>query len=113
VESDRSRWPYCYGESYHGLMMWSGHDRDTESVGVPVAGHDCHPSIRGWARAAVLRAVDELKFELVEAMWLVDVCDLSYREAAAATRSTEAVFVRRLHHARRELQRLYPGSLGD
>ncbi|NNF53037.1 MAG: hypothetical protein HKN03_01210 [Acidimicrobiales bacterium] len=63
-------------------------------------------------RVVVLTSLDEMDFDAVEALWLVDICDLSYRDAAAATRAPVTVFAQRLHDARRELRRNYASWFG-
>lgn len=48
----------------------------------------------------MLVALDQLDFASAEAIWLVDVCNLSYQDAAISTHTTVDVFARRLHDAR-------------
>lgn len=50
--------------------------------------------------AAVRHAADRLPFEQAHALWLIDVCGLTYAQAAEETGITPKRFARRLHAAR-------------
>ena len=63
----------------------------------------CHPSVKASERRCILAALDRMSFHSVEAVWLVDVCELSYEEAATAARTTLPDFAKRLHRARHQV----------
>lgn len=71
--------------------------------GLRLLAFRCHPATRGYRRQQILASLDQMDLASVEAVWLVDVCGLSYKAAAISTHSTVAVFTRRLHAARVEL----------
>ena len=50
---------------------------------------------------AVREAADRLPIKQAEAVWLVDVCGLSYADAASAAGVSRDTLARRLHRARR------------
>ena len=60
---------------------------------------DAHDE-RRYARDRVLRATEELSFEQVQALWLVDICHYNYRSAAQSTGTSTPELTRRLHSAR-------------
>lgn len=55
--------------------------------------------------SAVRLATNHLPFEEAEALWLVDVCDYTYREAAARAGVKQDIFARRIRSARQDLRR--------
>lgn len=57
-----------------------------------------------WGPDDVHAVVDELPFEAVEALWLVDMCGLKYRDAARVACCSRSTFARQLHQARREIR---------
>lgn len=88
---------FCYRRSHHPLG----------SVAPPVRSRP--PSLIS-TRAVVVQSLDEMRFDAVQALWLVDICDLSYQDAAAAARTSVTVFAERLHDARRELRQNYASA---
>lgn len=54
---------------------------------------------------SVLASADRLPFLLAESLWLVDVCGLSYAEAAAEIGVPRDAVADRLHKARSEIAR--------
>lgn len=55
--------------------------------------------------AAVRHATDRLPLDQAHALWLVDVCGLTYAEAAAETGITPKRFAKRLHTARTTIRK--------
>lgn len=54
---------------------------------------------------AVRHATDRLPLDQAHALWLVDVCGLTYADAAAETHTTPKRFAKRLHTARTTIRK--------
>ncbi len=54
-------------------------------------------------RGRLLAAIDALPYESAVALWLVDVCQCSYRDAASITNISLHQFTNNLHATRRHL----------
>ncbi len=63
-----------------------------------------------YARHRVLEATEDLSFEQVQALWLVDVCHYNYRSAARSTGTSTPELTRRLHSARTAIRRRLSSS---
>ena len=87
-----------------------------------VAGHDVCAFVTWWTQHvialggprrspsrptssgdALLAAADQLPIQQAQALWLVDVCALSYAEAAAEAGVDPPILAGRLHRARRQI----------
>ena len=55
--------------------------------------------------AAVRHATDRLPLDQAHALWLVDVCGLTYAQAAAETGTNPKRFAKRLHTARTTIRK--------
>lgn len=64
-----------------------------------------HDDEHRYARHRVLEATEDLSFEQVHALWLVDVCHYNYRSAAQCTGTSTPELTRRLHSARTTIRR--------
>lgn len=69
------------------------------------APRDLSPAEHDTFEAAVRHAADRLPLDQTHAVWLVDVCGLTYAEAAAETRTTPNRFAKRLHTARTTIRK--------
>ncbi|MEL7207895.1 MAG: hypothetical protein AAGK32_06625 [Actinomycetota bacterium] len=65
---------------------------------------DAHDEQR-YARHRVLEATEDLSFEQLQALWLVDVCNYNYRSAAQSTCTSIPELTRQLHRARTSIRR--------
>ncbi len=66
---------------------------------------DSGPAEHDTFDAAVHHAADRLPLEQAHALWLVDVCGLTYAQAANETGTTPKRFAKRLHAARSTIRK--------
>ncbi len=66
---------------------------------------DPSPAYHETFEAAVRHATDRLPLDQARALWLVDVCDLTYAQAATETGTTPKRFATRLHAARTTIRK--------
>lgn len=66
---------------------------------------DASPVVHETFDAAVRNATDRLPIDQAHALWLVDVCGLTYAQAANETGITPRRFTKRLHAARSTIRK--------
>ena len=66
---------------------------------------DPSPAEHETFESAVRHATDRLPLDQAHAVWLVDVCGLTYAEAAAETDTNPKRFTKRLHTARTNIRK--------
>lgn len=71
----------------------------------PTSPTDSGPEEHDTFDAAVRHAADRLPLEQAHALWLVDVCGLTYTQAANETGTTPKRFAKRLHAARSTIRK--------
>ena len=69
---------------------------------------DSGPAQHDTFGAAVRHAADRLPLDQAHALWLVDVCGLTYAQAADETGITPKRFAKRLHAARSTIRKALP-----
>ena len=83
------------------LVTWSSHYVLCLAPGSGSSDHD--HATEQVSPVMITSAVDRLPIELVVALWLVDVCELSYADAASEAGVSRATLASRLHRARRAI----------
>ena len=80
--------------------------RPSEDVGLDIAGRDSEAQVG----IEIREAIGDLSLDLREAVILIDMFGMSYREAAAIVRVAEGTLKSRVHRARQQLiEALSPG----
>jgi DNA-directed RNA polymerase specialized sigma24 family protein len=86
------------GADLCALVAWSSHYVLCLTPGS--GSGDCDHPADQVNRDLIVISVDRLPTELVVALWLVDVCELSYADAAWEAGVTRETLASRLHRAR-------------